>query len=160
MHPLILLISVGLLCSNISQAQSPLTAPLPAPLSELPVALEVHHFPDPVPANPGTAKDAFNWYWKHTTSLLSQEPVQIEEGGAYLFYNQQWNLRVRYDRREMSKLFHCPKGDMQPGQPYTFPDNWRTDNEARGGWALWYVIARKPNGERICGYAPLETLPN
>ncbi|MCB0562683.1 MAG: hypothetical protein KDD09_27215, partial [Phaeodactylibacter sp.] len=63
----------------------------------------------------------------------------------------------RYSAKDFASLFHCPKGRMKKGQPYTFSDNWRTDNRLAGGWALWYFIGEAASGKKICGYAKLET---
>lgn len=147
------------LCAQVLLAQTPAeTAPLPEKLADLPQKLQVGHFPSPVlastdPDEPGT------YFWKHNSTLFSPtEDATIVEGGAYIYYNDQWNLRVSMSAKEFSKLFGVRKGLMKAGQPYTFVDNWRRDTRLYGGWAMWYVIAKLPSGERVCGIGKLDTV--
>ncbi|MEM6806675.1 MAG: hypothetical protein AAF696_35065, partial [Bacteroidota bacterium] len=135
-----------------------LTAPLPDKFEGLEAFLTVDNFPNPVlastdPDEPGT------YFWKHTTTLFSPtEDITIEEGGAYLFYNNQWNLRVAMTAKKFSKLYDIPKGKMKAGQPYCFVDNWRTDSRLYGGWAMWYVIGKTTSGKRVYGVGKLDTV--
>jgi len=137
--------------------QSIFDTDLPLKLRNLSNIIEVNHFPSPVKAskeieNPGI------YFWKHNTALLSPaQDIKIEEGGAYIFYNNQWNLRVTYSAKEFSKLFNIPEGKLQAGEPYTFSKNWRTDSRLLGGWAMWYVIGTNAEGKRVCGFGILET---
>lgn len=154
----ILLLSCLLAMQTLSAQSAPETAPLPKKLAELPQRLQVAHFPSPVfastdPDEPGT------YFWKHNSTIFSPtEEATIVEGGAYIYYNDQWNLRVSMSAKEFAKLFGVPKGIMKAGQPYTFVDNWRRDTRLYGGWAMWYVIAEMPSGERICGIGKLDTV--
>ncbi len=139
-------------------AQTPLDAPLPNRFDGLQPYLQINHFPTPVYAT--TDKDVKAQYqWKHTTSVLSPaQNIQIDACGAYIFYNKQWNLRVNYDTKQCAKLFDCKKGKMKKGQPYTFKDNWRTDNRLYGGWAMWYFIGTSETGEKVYGVGKLDTV--
>ena len=140
-------------------AQAPQDAPLPEALREAEAILKVSHFPSPVYATTDESRKDFRYFWKHNTAVLSpEEDVQLEACGAYIFYNGQWNLRVRYGTKDFARLFRCPKGRMKKGQPYTFADNWRTDNRLLGGWAMWYFIGTTASGKRVCGYGKLETV--
>lgn len=155
---LITILAAGLSIGSLA-AQSPQDAPLPEPLQELEAALVASHFPNPVYATTDDRQKDFLYFWKHNTTVLSPaEDVQIEECGAYLFYNNQWNLRIRYGSKDFASLFNCPRGKMKKGQPYTFPDNWRTDNRLSGGWAMWYFIGTTASGKRVCGYEKLDTV--
>lgn len=146
------------LCTQSIIAQTALDAPLPERFNNLKEVLLVNHFPNPVYATTDQDSD-FQYQWKHTTSVLSvQEAIQIESCGAYIFYNNQWNLRVDYEPKECAKLFDCPKAHMKKGQPYTFKDNWRTDNALRGGWAMWYFIGKTDSGEQVYGVGKIETV--
>lgn len=154
----ILLLTILLSIQSL-HAQAPAeTTPLPEKLADLRQGLQVSHFPSPVLAStdsdePGT------YFWKHNSSLFSPTAdATIIEGGAYIYYNDQWNLRVSMSAKDFSKLFGVPKGVMKAGQPYTFVDNWRRDTRLYGGWALWYVIAELPSGEKICGIGKLDTV--
>ena len=141
-----------------SIGQEALTAPLPSKFEGLEAFLTVDNFPNPVLAS--TDPDEPNTYfWKHTTTLFSPtEDIIIEEGGAYIFYNNQWNLRVAMSAKEFSKLYDIPKGKMKAGQPYCFVDNWRSDSRLYGGWAMWYVIGKTKTGKRVYGVGKLDTV--
>ena len=139
-------------------SQTPLDAPLPDKFEGLTNALEVNHFPTTVYASED-ADEKSKYLWKHTTSVMSnQSNIQIIECGAYIFYNNQWNLRVDMSIKDFSKLFDCKKGKMKKGQPYTFKDNWRHDNRLIGGWAMWYFIGINEAGEKVFGIGKLETV--
>ena len=139
-------------------AQSPENAPLPEKFTGIEPLISVDHFPSPVYAS--TDVDQPNTYfWKHNTTIFSPlENLTVVEGGAYIFYNDQWNLRVTYNQQEFSKLFHIPKGIMKAGQPYTFVDNWRRDTRLVGGWAMWYIIGRTSTGKLVYGIGKLDTV--
>lgn len=47
---------------------------------------------------------------------------------------------------------------MKAGQPYTFKDNWRTDNSLRGGWAMWYFIGKTSTNQMVYGVGKLHTI--
>lgn len=132
-------------------------APLPTKFDGLTESLFVNHFPSPVKASTD-AEEPDVYFWKHTTSVISYtSDIQITEIGAFLFYNNQWNLRVSMDTRDFSKLFDCRKGKMKSGQPYTFAQNWRTDTKLYGGWAMWYFIGINESGETVYGVGRLWT---
>lgn len=127
---------------------------IPEKLQGIPVAIEVMHFPkvnDPI-----KIKDSY--YWKHATAVLSnQSEAKVVEYGAYLYYNDRWNLRKSYPLKELGKTFGIKNEQLLQGQPYIWTDNWRVGDSLFGGWALWYFIAETPAGEKICGYATIHT---
>ena len=135
----------------------PNTELIPEKLQNLRRAIDVIHFPkenDPI-----KIKD--HYYWKHTTSILCNEiEVKIIEYGAYLFYNNKWNLRKSYPLRELDKTFKTKNQHLLQAQPYTWTNNWRIDNRLFGGWAMWYFIGKTKNGETICGYETINTTNN
>lgn len=149
-------IFLGLTCAG--WAQSPEDAMLPTKFDSISEGLQLVHFPDPVLASQDSDRpDIF--LWKHNSTIFSPtQNVEIIEGGAYIFYNNQWNLRVRYDKSEFASLFQVPEAVMKAGQPYTFIDNWRTDTRLFGGWAMWYVIGLRSDGETVYGVGKLETV--
>ncbi len=148
----------GLLFCLFLKGQTPPEASLPTPLAKLPRELVIHHFPSPTYASEEPDQKKYRYFWKHLTTVLSpSEAVEVTECGAYIFYDGQWNLRVQHTPMEFARLFHCPKAKLTPGQPYTFPENWRTDNRLQGGWALWYVIGIAESGRKVCGFGILET---
>lgn len=150
-----------LLLSLVSNAQ--VTYGIPQPdscpdkLRELPRSIEVQHFPkinDPI-----KIKDTY--YWKHATSILSNDsPITITEYGAYLYYNNQWNLRKSYPLKDLDKTFGTKRQYLNQAQPYTWANNWRTDSKLFGGWAFWYFIGTTPEGKTVCGYEMIHTTDN
>jgi hypothetical protein len=130
---------------------------LPEKLLNIRKAIDVIHFPkenDPI-------KIKNQYYWKHMTSILCKESqITIIEYGAYLFYNDKWNLRKSYPLKELDKAFGTKKQQMLQAQPYTWANNWRIDNKLFGGWALWYFIGKTKDDEIICGYETIYTTNN
>jgi len=123
----------------------------------MPREIEVMHFPkvnDPIKIN-----DQF--YWKHATGLMCPiDEISITEFGAFLYYNDQWNLRKSYDLKDLDKFFGTKKQRLQQGQPYVWTDNWRVGDRLFAGWALWYFIGTDSEGRTICGYASIHTTDN
>ena len=89
--------------------------------------------------------------------MSPQEPAEIVEFGAYVYYNNQWNLRKKYDLKEFDKLFGSKKRTLLAAQPYTWNDNWRVGPQLFDGWALWYFIAKTKSGRTIIGFQSLYT---
>ncbi|MEM6317424.1 MAG: hypothetical protein AAF960_07120 [Bacteroidota bacterium] len=149
---------IGLLYCYTLVSQTPLDAPLPEKFAGMKEIILVDNFPNPVKAST-YAKEPNKFFWKHTTSILStHENITIEEGGAYLFYDKKWNLRVAYPKKKFAKLYKVPKGKMKKGEPYVFVRNWRVGPKLFGGWAMWYVIGTTDSGERVFGVGRLDTV--
>ncbi len=150
-----------LFLSQLSLSQVTYTTPedgvLPEKIEHLKVGIEVIHFPkenDPI-----KIKDKY--YWKHATAILSKNSdVTITEFGAYLYYNDQWNLRKSYDLKDLDKNFGTHKQVLKQGEPYVWAKNWRVDKTLFGGWALWYFIGINEDGHTVCGYATIHTTSN
>ena len=153
----LLITIIFLFIADTSLAQDLPEAPLPGKFSDLKEALVINHFPGVVHPVSGEEEDAFAWYWKHNTAVLSSENCQVVEAGAYLLMGDEWILRTSFIRKEFSRLFGCDNGDLSAGQPYTFTENWRTDHQLRAGWASWYVIATNGKGETLYGWQPIYT---
>ena len=85
---------------------TPSKGEIPQELKNIPIGIEVMHFPrinDPI-----KIKDSY--YWKHATGILStNDTVTITEFGAYLYYNDQWNLRKTYKLKDLDKFFGTKK---------------------------------------------------
>jgi len=130
---------------------------IPEKLKNLPRTIMVQNFPkenDPV-----KIKDTY--YWKHATSILNKESdITIIEYGAYLFYNDTWNLRKSYPLKELDETFGTKKQFLKQSEPYTWTKNFRTDKKLFGGWALWYFIGKTTSGEIVCGYDTINTTTN
>lgn len=130
---------------------------IPEKLEGMKNIIQVNHFPKE--NHPIKIDEAY--YWKHATSILCNESqITIIEFGAYLYYNNQWNLRKSYPLKELDKYFGTRKQVMLQGEPYTWPKNWRTDNRLFGGWAMWYFIGKTKDGELVCGYETINTTNN
>lgn len=136
---------------------TPTNEAVPEKLKDLKIGIEVMHFPkenDPI-----KIKDKY--YWKHATAILSKESeIKIIEFGAYIFYNEQWNLRMSYDLKDLDKYFGTKEHIMLQGQPYVWAGNWRVGDQLFGGWAMWYFIGINDKGEAICGYETINTTSN
>jgi len=130
---------------------------IPEKLKSIRVAIEVTHFPEE--NDPIKIKDTY--YWKHATAILCKESnIKVQEYGAYLYYNDTWNLRRAYPIKELDKLFGTKKQVMLQAQPYIFLENWRVDTNLFSGWALWYFIGKTKDGETVCGYGKIHTTSN
>ncbi len=153
----LLLLVLFQFCNAQVDYGTPAEGVIPEKLQNLKVEIEVTHFPkenDPI-------KIKSKYYWKHATAILSKKSdVTIIEFGAYLYYNNQWNLRKSYDLKDLDKNFGTKKQVMKQGEPYVWSNNWRVDNRLFGGWAMWYFIGINDNGERICGYETINTTSN
>ena len=155
------LFTLALLIVHVCMAQvdygTPNNEPLPEILTGKRRSIEVMHFPkknDPIKID-----DKF--YWKHITSIVYKEgDITIIEYGAYIFYNNQWNLRRSYPLTELDETFGTIDQRMEQAQPYTFINNWRVDSSLFGGWALWYFIGKTGSGEIVCGYETIHTTSN
>lgn len=137
--------------------QKVLEAPLPEKFTGLEETIQVSHFPSPVYASEDPETENGVYFWKHNTAVLASENIEIEEIGAYLYYNDQWNLRASYTPKDFKKWFNCPGAFMKKGEPYTFTDNWRRDSRLYGGWAMWYFIGQNETGKRVYGVGKLYT---
>jgi len=152
---------VVLSCYITSFAQvnygTPTNEPLPDKLQGLERIIEVSHFPkkvDPI-------KKGDTYYWMHNTALLcAEKELTIIEFGAYIFYNDTWNLRQSYPLKSLDKNFGTKNQIIAKGQPYTWSDNWRTGDTNFGGWALWFFIGKTSDGQTVCGYETIETTNN
>lgn len=150
---------LGATCTSTSQVNygTPPEGLIPEKINGIPRNIEVVHFPkinDPI-------KIDQTYYWKHLTSIVCKtSEVTITEYGAYLYYNDQWNLRKSYPLKELNKNFGTKNQKMNQAEPYTWPKNYRTGAENFGGWALWYFIGTNSNGDTICGYETVHTTSN
>jgi hypothetical protein len=153
---LLLIITTQHATSQINYGTPPKDA-IPEKLSNLKVAIDVIHFPkenDPI-------KIDDTYYWKHSTAILCKESeIKIIEYGAYLYYNDKWNLRQSYPLKDLDKTFGTKKQMMLQAQPYVWVNNWRTDKNLYGGWAMWFFIGIDKNGVTVCGYESINTTNN
>ena len=159
MKTTITLFSLFTICFSWSQSNfgDPTDQPIPDKLQNLKVEISVMQFPEE--NDPVKIKDLY--YWKHATGILSiKSTIVIREYGAYIFYDNQWNLRKVYPLKELDKTFGTKKQTLLQGQPYVWNNNWRVDSRLVGGWALWYFIGENSDGEIVCGYKKINTTNN
>lgn len=154
-------ILIGLLFTLFSYAQRDFGTPskedIPDKLQKLKKSIVVQNYPQII--DPIKIEDRY--YWKHNTMIFSKEnKVTITEFGAYLYYNDKWNLRKSYPLKDLNKNFGTKKQVLLKAQPYTWNNNWRTDSKLYGGWAMWYFIGVTDKGEKICGYEMIHTTAN
>lgn len=151
---LILALSIVTISFGQRNYNTPVDDQLPEKLQQLPKIIEVTNLPKHI--DPIQIKDQY--YWKHNTAILCVESeIQIIEYGAYLYYNNQWNLRKSYPLKELDKNFGTKKQIMKQAQPYTWRDNWRVSKQLYAGWAMWYFIGITKTGKKVCGYQKIET---
>jgi hypothetical protein len=134
---------------------------LPDKLRELPVGLSLWHtpnpnYPEPNPERPG------GFVWKHQTTVRADvADLEIVECGSFIWYDERgWQQNLRETPAEFAELFGCPRGRLRRDQAYTFARNYRYADSARqlyGGDALWYILARDPQGRIYKGYGLIET---
>lgn len=151
------LLAIALQSVAVAQPRETVLANLPEALQNLPRLIDVAHFPEEVhPIE--DAERAGLYHWKHNTAVVcTSAEINILEFGAYIYYSDQWNLRVKYLPKDMDKIFRTKKALMLQAQPYTFVDNWRSGTQVSPGWAMWYFIGKTKQGERVCGYKELYT---
>lgn len=146
-----------LFCLNITAQVDYGTPPedlIPEKLQGIPRAIQVMHFPEV--NDPVKIDDTF--YWKHSTAVLSKNAqLKVIEYGAYLYYNDSWNLRKSYPLKDLKRSFGIKDQQLLQGHPYVWEENWRVGDSLFGGWALWYFIGETPAGEKVCGYARIHT---
>lgn len=134
---------------------------LPDKLREVPVGLALWHtpnpnYPEPDPAHPG------RFVWKHQTIVRADvADLEIVECGSFIWYDARgWQQNMRETPAEFAELFQCPNGRLRQGQTYVFAKNYRYADSARqlyAGDALWYILARDPQGRLYKGYGLIET---
>ena len=151
------IVFIAISCNSQIIYGTPTEDDIPKKLQQLERKIIVKNFPKTV--NPVKIKNLF--YWKHNTLIFCEtSKITITEFGAYLFYNDQWNLRKSYPLKELNKNFGTKKHVLQKAQPYTWNNNWRTANKIFGGWAIWYFIGKTDKGKTVCGYEMIHTTTN
>lgn len=152
-----LIVFISVSCTSQITYGTPTEKDVPEKLQQLPKKITVKNFPAII--DPIKIKDRY--YWKHNTMIFCKESrITIKEFGAYLYYNSKWNLRKSYPLKDLNKNFSTKKQVLEQAQPYTWNNNWRTDDQLFGGWALWYFIGTTTSGEKVCGYEMIHTTNN
>lgn len=152
------LISCSTICGQ--EAWSDHSRILPDKLRKVPTLLTVAHNPNPnyaELADEPTMKS--DYVWKHSSSICSPyQDLEVVEVGSFIWYSPSgWVENMQLNKRDFSKRFNCPKGQLKKGQCYTFEKNYRFGNDLYGGDALWYIIAKDKEGNLVKGFGILET---
>ncbi|NVO83877.1 hypothetical protein [Hymenobacter terrestris] len=135
---------------------------LPDKLRQVPVGLSLWHTPNPVYPKPNPEQPG-GFVWQHSTMVRSEvgEELTVVECGSFIWYSEAgWQVNLQQDANEFATLFQCPNGRLSPGRTYTFAQNYRYTDSARGlygGDALWYVLARDLAGKLYKGFGLIET---
>jgi polyisoprenoid-binding protein YceI len=125
----------------------------PDKLRNLPNEITAAHYPNPCFA---TYEDSM-YIWKHNTTILAKEDLQIVEYGSFVYTDKGWYLRVTMTAADFEEHYNCKAGLLKKGITYTDNASWRRDKQLRGGDAMWYYIAKDKNGRLVKGMAPIET---
>ncbi|SDY06065.1 hypothetical protein [Hymenobacter psychrophilus] len=135
---------------------------LPDKLRQVPVGLTLWHTPNPVYPQPNPGQPG-GFVWQHSTMLRSEvgQELTVVECGSFIWYSEAgWQPNLQQTPAEFATLFQCPEGRLRPGRTYTFAQNYRYADSARGlygGDALWYILARDPAGKLYKGFGLIET---
>jgi polyisoprenoid-binding protein YceI/uncharacterized lipoprotein NlpE involved in copper resistance len=138
---------------NFDGGKKPDNRLLPDKLRELPTAINAGHFPNPCYAE---LIDGM-YVWKHNTTVVTNEDLQLVEYGSFVYTNDGWYLRVSMTAVDFEAHYKCKDGLLKKGVVYTDESSWRRGDTLIAGDALWYYIAKDKNGKRIKGIALIET---
>jgi polyisoprenoid-binding protein YceI len=139
--------------SNFAGGSKPSNRLLPDKLRELPMAIVAGHFPNPCYAE----LEEGMYVWKHNTTIMANEDLQIVEYGSFVYTEKGWYLRVTMTPKEFSENYNCPSAILKKGIIYTDCKSWRRSDSLYAGDAMWYYIAKDKNGKLVKGIAPIET---
>ena len=157
---LVLLLFAPLFCSA-QDAWTDKTRVLPDKLREVPESILIRHSPNPnyPEENDETSESKALYVWKHSTSVSALDmDLEVVEAGSFIWFSENgWYPNVQLSKKEFSKKFDCPKGQLRKGEIYVFERNYRYGDQLYGGDALWYVIAKDSDGKLYKGFSILET---
>jgi hypothetical protein len=128
---------------------TPKNEPLPEKIKNLRQASDVLHFPKEI--DPIKIEDTY--YWKHLTSIMCKDSqIEIIEFGAYIYYNDSWNLRREYPITELNKTFGSKNQLMNQAEPCTWANNYRTGTQLYGGLVLYWQNIYRRNRVWLCDF--------
>jgi hypothetical protein len=130
---------------------------LPDTLRTLPHGISIWHHPNPV--FPIWENDRY--VWKHNTQVRAEiADLEVVLAGSFIWYSEQgWIPNIELNRTEFAQLFSCSKGKLKKGKTYTYTENYRFGQQAYGGDALWFVLAKDASGNYYKGIGLVETEP-
>ena len=132
---------------------------LPEKLRGIPTAIIMSHSPSPNYAELNPDKNGPKYIWEHSTCVQTlQEELEVVEAGSFIWIKDAgWMANMQFTGNALNKRFGIAKGRMETAQTYCYEKNIRYGDQLYGGDALWYVLAKNPNGELFKGIAIIET---
>jgi polyisoprenoid-binding protein YceI len=138
---------------NYEGGNKPANRLFPDKLRYLPIAITAAHYPNPCYAN----LEEGMYVWKHNTTIVASEDLQLVEYGSFVYTEKGWYLRVSMTPEEFADHYHCKDAQLKRGIVYTDEKSWRRSDTLIAGDAMWYYIAKDKNGKLVKGIAPIET---
>jgi polyisoprenoid-binding protein YceI len=126
---------------------------LPKKLRDISFGITSAHSPNPCYAEFENGK----YVWKHNTTVVVNEDLEIVEYGGFLWTKKGWYLRVVYTPKDFDEHYGTINGQLKKGVVYTDPSSWRMGDKLSAGDAMWFYIAKDKNGNLYKGIAPIET---
>lgn len=126
---------------------------LPRKLRGIPFGIIAAHTPNPCYAE----FENGHYVWKHNTTVMTNEDLQVVEYGSFVYTSGGWYLRVTYSPKEFDEHYGTTNGLLEKGVVYTDPASWRMSDSLFAGDAMWFYIAKDKNGKLYKGIAPIET---
>jgi polyisoprenoid-binding protein YceI len=138
---------------NYAGASKPADRLFPDKLRYLPIAITAAHYPNPCYAE---LEDGM-YVWKHNTTIVANEDLQLIEYGSFVYTEKGWYLRVTMSPKEFADYYNCKDAILKKGRVYMDEKSWRRSDKLIAGDAMWYYIAKDKNGQLVKGIAPIET---
>jgi polyisoprenoid-binding protein YceI len=126
---------------------------LPRKLRGIPFGITAAHTPNPCYAEFENGK----YVWKHNTTVLVNQDMQLVEYGSFVYTTKGWYLRVSYTAKDFDEHYGTKEGMLKKDVIYADPTSWRMSDSLFAGDAIWYYIAKDVNGKLYKGIAPIET---
>jgi polyisoprenoid-binding protein YceI len=126
---------------------------LPKKLRGIPFGIIAGHTPNPCYAEFENGK----YVWKHNTTVMVNQDLQLVEYGSFVYTSKGWYLRVTYTAKDFDEHYGTKNGNLEKDVIYTDPASWRMSDSLFAGDAMWFYIAKDKSGKLYKGVAPIET---
>ncbi len=126
---------------------------LPRKLRGIPFGITAAHNPNPCYAEFENGK----YVWKHNTTVMVNQDMQLVEYGSFVYTTKGWYLRVSYTAKDFDEHYGTKDGMLQKDVVYADPTSWRMSDSLFAGDAMWYYLAKDKSGKLYKGIAPIET---
>ncbi len=91
---------------NYEGGAKPLDRLFPDKLRYLPIAITAAHYPNPCYAEFENGM----YVWKHNTTVVANEDLQLVEYGSFVYTEKGWYLRVTMTPKDFETYYHCKDG--------------------------------------------------